>query len=115
MRRRMLGLMMAVGLLMGAMAAPAAAQGQAADPDSQGKGCPYIGVEWSMWAKDGGENFPLIGEWTSDTAVTGSVPDGYETFLEDTYGIEDATIEEGPGVYSRVLAIYCDEVAEAAQ
>lgn len=106
MRRRMLGLMMALGLLMGVLAVPAAAQ--ATDADAPGKGCPFIGVAWSGWAVEGppsGETDDEIGPWTSRVASSGSVPDGYE----DTVGISD--IADGPGVIARVLAAYCDEVA----
>jgi len=56
MRARMLGLMMTVGLLMGALAVPAAAQGQG---QGQGHGqdedrdCTVIGPVWSAWAQEG--------------------------------------------------------------
>lgn len=106
MRRRMLGLVMAVGLLVGVVAAPAAAQGKAAD--SQGGGCQFVGESWSAWATQGppsGEPQDEVGPWTSRVASTGSVPEGYE----DDVGLSE--IEDGPGVISRVLAAYCDELA----
>ena len=54
MRTRMLGLMMTVGLLMGALAVPAAAQGQGqSQGKSQGNGCAVIGQNWSWWAQQG--------------------------------------------------------------
>ena len=111
MRGRMLVLMMVVGLLMGALAVPAAAQGKAAD--SQGKGCPFIGESWSGWAQLGpyvphpeNEDFnTAVGPWTSWVASSGSVPDGYE----EAVGISE--VEDGTGVISRVIAAYCDELA----
>ena len=110
MRTRMLGLMMAVGLLMGALAGPAAASQGHGQDQSQGKGCPFIGVSWSWWATGYAHGeWPIgPGEWTSMVATEGSVPDGYE----DAIGVDEGTIGDGPGVYSRVLATYCDELAD---
>lgn len=73
MRRRMLGLMMAVGLLMGVPAAPAAAQGPA--EGSPGKGCPNIGVEWSIWGQHLNPEDPPIGPTTAELAT--AHPAGY--------------------------------------
>ena len=52
MRARMLGLMMIVGLLMGALAVPAAAErpGHGQDDD---RDCTVIGPSWSWWAQQG--------------------------------------------------------------
>ena len=74
--------------------------------DSQGKGCPFIGVSWSWWATASahGEWEPAVGEWTAEAATEGSVPDGYEKEI----GVDEGTIGDGPGVYSRVLATYCE-------
>ena len=83
MRTRMLGLMMAVGLLVGALAGPAAASQGHGQDQSQGKGCPNIGVEWSAWGQKLNPDDPPIGPTTADLAST------------------------DPAGYSWVIAFYC--------
>lgn len=82
-RSRMLGVILLAGLLMGAGALPASAGG-----------CPTIGQEWSAWAQLGPDYAYPTGQWTAEAARTGSGL-GYP-------------VEEGPGVISRVISLYCE-------
>ena len=91
MRKTVLIVLLAAGLLLTVGAAPASA-----------KGCPTIGEAWSAWAQAGPDVEDSTGEWTAETARTQSVPEGYE----DEYGL--SPIEGGPGVISRVISAYCD-------
>ncbi len=116
--KRSITLLAALLLAIGMMAVPAAAddfenpgQGwersqEQSQGESQGKGCPFIGVSWSWWATAyaHGEWHIGPGEWTSMVATEGSVPDSYE----EAIGVPEGTIGDGPGVYSRVLATYCE-------
>ncbi len=134
MRTRMLGLMMTVGLLMGALAVPAAAErpGHGQDEDHD---CTVIGPSWSAWAQQGPDHTITIyvdGEgdiffFGADGDLIdndGNVVEEEVVFVDEfevnistgTWTSEVASsghapdpynIEPGPGVYSRVLAAYC--------
>lgn len=84
MRKKALGVVVAAGLLVGVVAAPASA-----------KGCPTIGQAWSAWAKAGPSIADSTGEWTGQTARSGT---------QIYYPVED-----GPGVIARVISFYCED------
>ncbi len=77
MRKKVMGLLVTVGLFVGAFAMPASAAG----------GCQTFGQGWGEWARSG--DGPVVGSWMGEHASTGK-NGGYP-------------VEEGPGVIARVL------------